>query len=65
MLNAGQICVLVIVTEVLVYCFLIKVLETIKHCSTSKTYREGLKKGMIAKDDAFFESFNKKEEETK
>lgn len=62
MLNAAQICVLVIVTEILVYCLLVKGLETIKHCSTSKTYRKALEKGMIAKDDAFFESFNKKEE---
>lgn len=45
--TSGQLCVLIIVTEGLIYAFLSKCLDTIKHCSTSRTYRKGLEKGVL------------------
>lgn len=45
--TAGQLCVLIIVTECLIYAFLSKCLDTIKHCTTSRTYRKGLEKGVL------------------
>ena len=47
MFTPGQIVILIIFTEFFIYAFLSKCLDTIKHCSTSKTYRKGLEKGMI------------------
>lgn len=51
MFTPGQLCVLIIFTEVFIYAFLSKCLDTIKHCSTSKTYRKGLEKGLITPDE--------------
>lgn len=47
----GQLVVLIIVTELIVYAFLSKCLDTIKHCSTSKTYRKGLEKGLLTPNE--------------
>lgn len=47
MFTPVQIVVLIIFTEFFIYAFLSKCLDTIKHCSTSKTYRKGLEKGLI------------------
>lgn len=44
MFTPGQLCVLIVVTEVIIHAFLLECLDTIKHCSTSKTYRKGLEK---------------------
>ncbi len=44
MFTQVQLCVLIVITEFIVYAFLSKCLDTIKHCSTSKTYRKGLEK---------------------
>lgn len=51
MFTPGQLCVLIIFTEVFIYAFLSKCLDTIKHCSTSKTYRKGLEKGLITPNE--------------
>lgn len=51
MFAPGQLCVLIIFTEVIIYAFLSKCLDTIKHCSTSKTYRKGLEKGLITPNE--------------
>lgn len=55
-----QLCFLIVVTEVIIYAFLSKCLDTIKHCSTSKTYRKGLEKGLITPNE--FKSIIIKEE---
>lgn len=60
MFTPGQLCVLIVVTEVIIYAFLSKCLDTIKHCSTSKTYRKGLEKGLITPNE--FKSIIIKEE---
>lgn len=60
MFTPVQLCVLIIVTEVFIYAFLSKCLDTIKHCSTSKTYRKGLEKGLITPNE--FKSIIIKEE---
>ena len=46
-----QLCVLIVATEILVYAFLSKCLDTSKHCSTSKTYRKGLEKGLLTPNE--------------
>ena len=51
MFTPGQLCVLIIFTEVNIYAILSKCLDTIKHCSTSKTYRKGLEKGLITPNE--------------
>lgn len=51
MFTQGSLCVLIVVTEVLIYAFLSKCLDTIKHCSTSKTYRKGLERGVITPNE--------------
>lgn len=51
MFTPGQLCVLIVVTEILIYAILSKCLDTIKHCSTSKTYRKGLEKGLITPNE--------------
>ena len=56
----GQLVVLIIVTELIVYAFLSKCLDTIKHCSTSKAYRKGLEKGIITQNE--FKTIINKEE---
>lgn len=60
MFTQGQLCVLIVVTELIVYAFLSKCLDTIKHCSTSKTYRKGLEKGIITPNE--FKTIINKEE---
>ena len=60
MFTQVQLCVLIVVTEFIVYAFLSKCLDTIKHCSTSKTYRKGLEKGIITPNE--FETIINKEE---
>ena len=60
MFTQGPLCVLIVVTEVLIYAFLSKCLDTIKHCSTSKTYRKGLEKGLITPNE-FTTIINKEE----
>lgn len=60
MFTQGQLCVLIVVTELIVYAFLSKCLDTIKHCSTSKTYRKGLEKGLITPNE-FTTIINKEE----
>lgn len=44
MFTSAQMVVLIIFAEFFIYAFLSKCLDTIKHCSTSKTYRKGLEK---------------------
>lgn len=51
MFTPGQLCVLIVVTEILIYAILSKCLDTIKHCSTSKTYRKGFEKGLITPNE--------------
>lgn len=51
MFTQGSLCVLIVVTEALIYAFLSKCLDTIKHCSTSKTYRKGLERGVITPNE--------------
>lgn len=51
MFTPWQLCVLIVVTEVIIYAFLSKCLDTIKHCSTSKTYRKGLEKGLLTPNE--------------
>ena len=60
MFTQGQLCVLIVVTELIVYAFLSKCLDTIKHCSTSKTYRKGFEKGIITPNE--FKTIINKEE---
>lgn len=47
----GQLVVLIAFTEIVILVFLSKCLDTIKHCSTSKTYRKGLERGMITPNE--------------
>lgn len=61
MFSPAQLCVLIVITEIFIYAFLSKCLDTIKHCSTSKTYRKGLEKGLITPNE--FKSIIKEEEE--
>ena len=51
MFTPGQIVILIIFTEFFIYAFLSKCLDTIKHCSTSKTYRKGLENGLITPNE--------------
>lgn len=51
MFTPGQLCVLIVVSEMLIYAFLSKCLDTIKHCSTYKTYRKGLENGSITPNE--------------
>ena len=60
MFTPGQIVILIIFTELFIYAFLSKCLDTIKHCSTSKAYRKGLEKGIITPNE--FETIINKEE---
>nr|DAF83598.1 MAG TPA: hypothetical protein [Caudoviricetes sp.] len=60
MFTQVQLCVLIVVTEFIVYAFLSKCLDTIKHCSTSKTYRKGLEEGLITPNE-FTTIINKEE----
>ena len=60
MFTQVQLCVLIVVTEFIVYAFLSKCLDTIKHCSTSKTYRKGFEKGIITPNE-FKTNINKEE----
>lgn len=60
MFTQVQLCVLIVVTELIVYAFLSKCLDTIKHCSTSKTYRKGLENGLITPNE--FKTIINKEE---
>ena len=60
MFTQVQLCVLIVVTEFIVYAFLSKCLDTIKHCSTSKAYRKGLEKGIITPNE--FKTIINKEE---
>lgn len=46
-----QIFILIVFTEFFIYAILSKCLDTIKHCSTSKTYRKGLEKGLITPNE--------------
>lgn len=55
-----QLCVLIVATEILIYAIFSKCLDTIKHCSTSKTYRKGLEKGIITPNE--FKTIINKEE---
>lgn len=51
MFTSAQMVVLIIFAEFFIYAFLSKCLDTIKHCSTSKTYRKGLEKGLLTPDE--------------
>lgn len=51
MFTSGQLCVLIVVTEVIICAFLSKCLDTIKYCSTSKIYRKALEKGLITSNE--------------
>lgn len=51
MFTPVQMVVLIIFTEFFIYAFLSKCLDVIKHCSTSKTYRKGLEKGLITPNE--------------
>ena len=60
MFTPGQIVILIIFTEFFIYAFLSKCLDTIKHCSTSKTYRKALDVGLITPNE--FKTIINKEE---
>ena len=60
MFTQDQILIQNIFTEFFIYAFLSKCLDTIKHCSTSKTYRKGLEKGLITPKE--FKTIINKEE---
>lgn len=60
MFTSGQILILIILTEFFIYAFLSKCLDVIKHCSTSRTYRKGLEKGIITPNE--FKTIINKEE---
>lgn len=47
MFTTGQLVILIIITEMLIYAFLSKCLDVIKHCSTAKTYRKAMEKDML------------------
>lgn len=51
MFTPGQLCILIVSTEILIYAVFLECLNTIKHCSTSKTYRKGLEKGLITPNE--------------
>lgn len=49
--TSGQMVVLIVFTEFFIYAFLSKCLDTIKHCSTSKTYRKSVENGIITPNE--------------
>lgn len=51
MFGPGQLCILIVASEILIYAIFSKCLDTIKHCSTSKTYRKGLEKGLLTPNE--------------
>lgn len=55
MIISIQLCVLIIVTELFIYCFLSKLLDTFEHCSMMRTYRKALEAGLITPNE--FENF--------
>ena len=61
MFTQVQIVILIIFTEFFIYAFLSKCLDTIKHCSTSRTYRKGLEKGIITPNEFKTIIINKEE----
>lgn len=60
MFTSGQVLILIVLTEFFIYALLSKCLDTIKHCSTSRTYRKGLEKGIITPNE--FKTIINKEE---
>ena len=54
------IAILMIFTELFTYLFLSMCSGSIKHCSTSKTYRKGFEKGIITPNE--FKTIMNKEE---
>ena len=60
MFTPGQIVILIIFTEFFIYAFLSKCLDTIKHCSMSKTYKKRKEKGIITPNE-FETNINKEE----
>lgn len=46
-----QLCVLIVATEILIYAIFSKCLDTIEHCSTYKTYRKCLEKGLLTPNE--------------
>lgn len=51
MFTPGLLCILIVSTEILIYAVFLECLNTIKHCSTFKTYRKGLEKGLITPNE--------------
>lgn len=62
MFTPWQLCILIVSTEILIYAVFLECLNTIKHCSTSKTYRKGLEKGLITPNE-FLSIITKEEKE--
>lgn len=60
MFTSGQVLILIVLTEFFIYTLLSKCLDVIKHCSTSRTYRKGLEKGIITPNE--FKTIINKEE---
>lgn len=61
----GQLIVLIIFTEFMIYEALIAVTNTIRHCATARAYKKAMEKGMVAYDDQWFAAFKQNKEEKK
>lgn len=46
--TTGQICILIVITELIIYLFLSKCLDTIAYCSKLRTYRKEISAGLIS-----------------
>lgn len=59
----GQLMVLVIFTEIIIYAALVALTNTIRHCATAKAYQKAMEKGMVAYyDDSWFANFKQNKE---
>lgn len=58
----GQLVVLIIFTEIMIYSALIAVTNTIQHCATARAYRKAMEKGMVFYDNSWFADFKQNKE---
>lgn len=58
----GQLVVLIIFTEIMIYALMVAVTNTIRHCATARAYRKAMEKGLVAYDDSWFEAFKQNKE---
>lgn len=61
--TSGQLLVLIIFTEFMIYGSLELVTSTIKHCATARAYRKAMERGVATLDDSWFASFKQNKEE--